>query len=56
MSEIQTIVLSQTFPLGKFHATPWGQNPYSEVLGMAPKSVAPDPGSRRTLVSTEARN
>ena len=27
------IVLSQTFPLGRFHATPWAANPFDDPHG-----------------------
>jgi CRISPR-associated protein Csb2 len=32
------IVLKQTFPLGRFHATPWRVNPYDDPHGEWPPS------------------
>ena len=33
-----TMILRQSFPLGRFHATPWRANPFADVLGEWPPS------------------
>src|SRR5690606_40929388 len=43
------LVLEQSFPLGRFHATRWNQNPFEDPYGEWP----PSPRSEERRVGTE---